>query len=194
MGFHSSTAGCPGLIEAVAATVLLLAIGWRSRRWRLSGCRGAARGSRRGHWTHWMSTWKGCRIIRSPGAVDMGRALGPGRRGRGRRLEQRPLVATGRVIRRGAAVCAQRRAGTESMGRLSPDGADRLEPTDGGPVAGRNRPGDRHRDAAEPHRADPWRTRACDYPERRSHFKHRRSWSTCRRRGSPATRHRDCPP
>ena len=84
------------------------------------------------------------------------------------------LVAPRRVVPRGAAVRAQRRPGAEPVGRLLPDRANRLEPAHGGAAARRDRPADRHRDAAAAHHAR--RTApSCPstIPSDASHFKHR---------------------
>jgi hypothetical protein len=50
----------PGTVEAVTVIVLLLAVGWRSRRWRLLGLPAAAAvGAGGAAWTHWYITADG---------------------------------------------------------------------------------------------------------------------------------------
>ena len=186
-------------VWAVAVVVLVLAIGWRSRRWRLLWLpvaalgrgrprpRGAlvhrfARDGRQSRTARRLWIWIGLTGL-AAGVLVLG-------------LARRALVAARRVgCWRCRCVCSCG-AGAESVGGLFPDRADRLEPADRRPAARSDRPGDRHRDAGRqavtvpPPRA-PWcRSNIPDDGLEVSSTA--ANWSTCRRRGSPPIRRRSC--
>ena len=143
----------PVTVQVIAAVVLIAAVGRRSGRWQV-------------RWLPWALIVGGrpgrvgVLVRRLPGAVrqprpacavDLGRAHRFRGSGAGGRLARRAVVAARRVGAGAAAEPAVRRAGTESVGRLLPHRADRMEPADGRTAARPDRPGHRdgHAETAE---------------------------------------------
>ena len=128
----------PGMVQAVAVTVLLLAVGWRSRRWRLLWLPAAAAARRRrgrlGALVHRppavlpTTPHRACCGGGSPvsGAAVAVVVLG---------WRSAALVAARRIAAGRAAVSAQRGTGAQPVGRLLPHRADRVEPAHRRPAA-----------------------------------------------------------
>ena len=141
----------PITVQVIAAIVLVAAIGWRNRRWRL---RVAAVG-RAGRGRRWRRRRTGTSPRRGWPTTPPRMRCGSGS---GCPASPPAVLVAGwrgaRWWRRGVSVlalplcllCAG--AGAEPVGRLLPHRADRVEPADRGTAARPDRPGHRDRDAA----------------------------------------------
>ena len=150
----------PPTVQAVAAVVLVVAIGWRSRRWRLVWLPVAiVVGLILAAWTHWYIDSQGLAGDPAPSSLYVWVGLtGLALASRGARLAKQPMASPDGVAGSGAAVPAQRGGGAELLGRLLPDGPGGMERVDRGPAARRDRSAHRHGHAGQGRSATPVRS------------------------------------
>ncbi len=159
----------PLTAQIVAGVVLVLAVGWRSRRWRLLWLPVAVAGGHPDRRLHLLEHRRQRTGRRSgaPAAVGVIGVTGLAVTVGGRGLARRTLVATHHVGAGDPALRVVHRADAQSVGGLLPHRADRLEPADRRSAARSDRPRHRDRDGGPPQHSGHRHRRVGDHPRRR---------------------------